>query len=161
MTSVLQQAGGVRNSVLDEVQIMGGYFLFIALILASVYVSRIPNTMLVKFKDPLFQIYGLLLVILITWLYGWIHGIMAALAFALIVSRSLRETNESMTNYIPMQADIMVIEDPDSVIVPENHRWFVEKVMGENPFIIREKEVKTSAVQDLSERSMGSSTVTR
>ncbi len=155
------QVGGVRNPVLDEVKLMSGYFLFIGLILASVYVSRIPNTMITKLKSPLFQMYGLIAVILITSFYGWIHGIMAALAFALLVSRAMRESNEGMTDYIPKRADIMVIEEPDSVVIPENHRWFVEKVMGETPFLIREKEVRTSAVQDLSERNMGSSTVTR
>lgn len=161
MSAISPQIGGVRNPVLEEVQIMSGYFVFIGLILASVYVSRIPQTMIKSLQNPLFQIYGLIFIILITYIFGWIHGIMAALAFALILSRSLRDNNEGMTDYIPLRADVMVIEEPDSIVVPENHRWFVEKVMGENPFLIREKEVRTSAVQDLSERSMGSSTVTR
>jgi hypothetical protein len=45
--------------------------------------------------------------------------------------------------------------------VPENHRWLGERIMGENPFMIRDKEVKTSAVQDFSEMNMGASTNTR
>jgi hypothetical protein len=85
---------------------------------------------------------------------------MAALAFALLVSNAIRKT-EGMTNYISMAPDVFVIEDADTTFIPSNHRWFVEKVLGETPFLIREKEVRTSAVQDFSEKSMGSSTVTR
>lgn len=157
----LAQMGGFQFSVANEIQVMSGYFVLIALVLLSVYVSRIPKDILRLFSQPLFQIGGLALVIGITTIYGWIHGIMAALAFALIVSRSLRRVGEGITDYIPMDTNVLVIEDPDSIIIPENHRWFGEKIMGENPYLIREKEVRTTAIQDLSERSMGSSTVTR
>lgn len=155
------QVGGVRNTVLDEIQLMTGYFVLIGLVLLSVYVSRVPKSTLQLFSKPLFQVLGLAAVVLITSIYGWIHGIMAGLAFALLVSRSLRRVGEGMTDYIPMEANVMIIEDSDSVIIPENHRWFLEKIMGEKPFLIREKEVQTSAVQDLSEKSMGASSVTR
>jgi hypothetical protein len=56
---------------------------------------------------------------------------------------------------------VLIIEDSDTEIVPRNHRWFLEKIMGENPILIHEKDVSTSAVQDMSEKSMGSSTVTK
>lgn len=155
------QIGGVRNTVLDEFQIMSGYFVLIGLVLLSVYISRVPKTILQRLRNPIFQVLGLIVVIIITGIYGWIHGIMAGLAFALLISRSLRNVGEGMTDYIPMEANVMIIEDSDNVIVPENHRWFLEKVMGETPFLIREKEVKTSAVQDFSDKSMSPSSVTR
>ncbi len=155
------QVGGVRNTVLDEIQLMSGYFVLIGLVLLSVYVSRVPKSTLHLFSKPLFQVLGLTAVVLITSVYGWVHGILAALAFALLVSRSLRRVGEGMTDYIPLDANLMIIEDSDSIIVPENHRWFLEKIMGETPVLIREKEVNTSAVQDFSEKSMGSSSVTR
>ena len=155
------QVGGVRNTVLDEIQLMTGYFVLIGLVLLSVYVSRVPKTTLQLFSKPLFQVLGLAAVVLITSLYGWIHGIMAGLAFALLVSRSLRRVGEGMTDYIPMEANIMIIEDSDNIIIPENHRWFLEKIMGETPLLIHEKEVKTSAVQDFSDKSMGFSSSTQ
>jgi hypothetical protein len=155
------QVGGVRNTVLDEIQLMSGYFVLIGLVLLSVYVSRVPKSTLHLFSKPLFQIVGLAAVVVITSVYGWIHGVMAGLAFALLVSRSLRRVGEGMTDYIALDPTVMVIEDSSSVVVPENHRWFGEKLMGENPFIIREKEVKTSAVQDFSDKSMTPSSVTR
>ncbi len=159
------QQGGVRTFAMDEIKTMIGYFILIGLVLASVYVSRIPSNTLAYFNSPLIQFLGLATVIGITVQYGWIHGILAALAFALIVSRAIRQQKEGFSNvtidYIPLGANTLIIEDPESIVVPENHKWFIEKVMGENPFVIREKNVKTNAVQDMSERSMGSSTVTK
>jgi hypothetical protein len=159
----IPQMGGMRQSALEEVQIMTGHFILLGLVLLSVYVSRIPTTTITYFRQPLYQFLGLVLILILTTQYGWIHGILAALAYALVVSRALRtkDAKEGLLDYIPFSANTLVIEDPDSTYVPENHRWFIERVMGETPFLIREKEVKTSAVQDLSERSMGSSTVTR
>lgn len=161
--SMPQQLGGMRPSVVDEASIMIGHFILVGLVLVSVYVSRIPPRILSLMQNPIYQIVGFLIIILLTVQYGWIHGIMASLAFALVLSRATRPTGakEGMVDYIPLQAEAVVIEDPDSIYVPENHRWFSERVLGERPFIIRDKEVKTSAVQDLTERSMGSSSVTK
>jgi len=150
--------GGLRHTAMDEIQGMIGHFLLIGLILISVYVSRIPRDTLHIFRRSPYQILGLVGVILITFQYGWIHGTMAALAYALIVSRAIRTINEGMTDFVPPTVSFW---PSNAEIVPENHRWLGERIMGENPFIIREKEVKTSAVQDFSETNMGASTNTR
>lgn len=157
-------AGAVRMPVLDEIQVMSGHFLLIFLILVSVYVSRIPRSTMMLFKHPVVQLLSLSTIFLITAKYGWIHGIIAALAVALVLTRAMRVqpavqgTTEGMVDYIPAT---FIVEDSETTVIPQNHRWFVEKVLGENPAIIHEKEVNTSAIQDLSERSMGSSSVTR
>ena len=163
MPPTMPQVGGVRNTVLDEVEVMTGHFLLLGLVLTSVYVSRIPATTLAYFRRPLVQVLGFASIILITARYGWIHGILGALAFALVVSRALRQRSEGMTNFLPLEmgSPVLIIEDSDTEIIPRNHRWFLEKIMGENPILIHEKDVSTSAVQDMSEKSMGSSTVTK
>ena len=154
----ISQIGGMRMTALDEIQVMAGHFLLLALVLTSVYVSRIPPNTLALFRNPVYQVLGLAAVILITNQYGWIHGILAALAFALVLSRAVRTINEgfgSSESIDNFHGEFILGSGTD--IIPENQRWFVEKVLGENPFLIREKEVKTQAVQDLSEQSMGSS----
>ncbi len=162
---MLPQMGGVRMPVIQEIQLMTGYIILVALVLVSVYVSRIPTQIITAYQHPIGQLIGFGLVIGITMHYGWIHGVLAALAYALIVSRAKREQQlvtqahkEGMIDYVPAA---LIMEESGTTFVPQNHRWFVEKVMGENPFLIREKEVRTTAVQDLSERSMGASNVTR
>lgn len=149
--------------VVEEFRTMFGHFLLLTLVLVSVYVSRLPRTTLVLFRRMPYQILGLFAVILITSQYSWIHGTLAALAFALVVSRALKVSSvyEGMTDIVPTGPSALLVENGDVAVVPEEHRWFVEKVMGENPFLIREKEVKTSAIQDFSEKSMGASSVTK
>lgn len=156
-------SGAIRMPVLDEIQVMSGHFLLIFLILVSVYVSRIPQSTLVYFKHPIVQLLTISSILLITAKYGWIHGILAAVAAALVLTRAVRINppqgmQEGMVDYIPAT---FIIEDSETTVIPQNHRWFSEKVLGERPMIIHEKEVQTSAVQDLSERSMGTSSVTR
>ena len=152
------QMGGLRYTAMDEIQTMIGHFLLIGLILTCVYVSRIPRDVLQRFRHSSYQMIGLLIVILITGRYGWIHGTLAALAYALIVSRAIRTINEGLIDFVPPTISFW---PSDVEIVPENHRWLGERIMGENPFMIRDKEVKTSAVQDFSEMNMGASTNTR
>jgi hypothetical protein len=147
------QQGGYRMPVLHECAIMIGHAILIGLVLLSVYVSRIPSGVLDKFSRLPYQFLGLLAVVSITGVYGWIHGILAALAFVLIVSRALRRTREGLIDY---DVPAVIIDDSEETdIVPGKHRWFSEKVLGENPFLVRERIVSTSAVQDMSERGSG------
>jgi predicted outer membrane lipoprotein len=158
-------AGGAMMGpiVLNEVKTMSGYFLLLALILLCVYASRVPKSTLALFKSPIYQSLGLFFIVLITLYFGWVHGIIAALAFSLLISNAMRQekSTEGLTDFIPLDGDALIIEDTENTIVPRKHRWFVEKVLGENPVLIHEKEVKTNAVQDMSERSMGSSSVSK
>lgn len=144
--------GPIRAKVLDDMHAMSGNVLLVVLVLLSAYVSRIPNSVLSKFRSMYYKIGGLFLIAVITTAYGFIHGILAALAFALIVSRSSRHA-EGFMEYIPA----MLFGDSDgTTIIDNSHRWLIEEVLGRNPKIIRDKEVKTSAVQDMSETNKSS-----
>lgn len=156
---MMPQMGGMRKSLVHELQETAGAFILLGLVLTSVYVSRIPKETLGYFRNPFGQALGLGAVLFITTTYGWVHGIVAALAYALVVSRALRRGGdiESFDDIVDYPA-VVLPEGQDTILVPKNHRWFLEKVMGETPFLIRDKEVTTSAVQDLSDRGMGSNT---
>jgi hypothetical protein len=148
-----QQSGGgpLRAKALDEVQLMSGHILLVVFILICVYVSRISDSILLKFKQPLYQIFSLFGIIVVTSIYGWIHGIIVTLAFVLIVSRSYRKV-DSFTDYVPS-----VFLTSDGIAVDRSHRWLNETILGENPLFIRDSNVKTSAIQNLSEASGKSS----
>lgn len=157
------QTGGMRMSIAQETEVMLGHFILIGLVLASVYVTRIPQSKLLLFKRVWVQGLSLIVILGLTLRQGWVHGILAVLAFALILSRAIRvsKDQEGLADYIPVVAlpqTEIIVDEPDTEQIPQGHRWFVERVLNEHPFLIREKEVKTSAIQDLSERSMGSST---
>ena len=150
------QQGGYRMSVVDECKVMVGHGILIGLVLVSVYVSRIPADTLARFSSVSYQFLGLLAVVSITGVYGWVHGILAALAFTLVVSHALRRKSEGLVDYESGPAVIIDENDgQETDIVPSKQRWFSEKVLGENPFLVRERTVATGAVQDLSERGSG------
>jgi len=155
------QSGGVQRPVVDEIIQMTGHFSLLFLVLVCVYVSRIPSNILYKFKKTWVQLLGVLGIMTITALYGYIHGILAALAFSLVVSHALRSGSEGFTG--SCDSPVLVLDNDSASFVPKSHRWFSEKVLGENPIAINEDRVTTSAVQDLSERTMGtnSSNVSR
>ena len=144
-----QTGAGVKKGMIEESQEIFGHFLLLGLLLTSVYVSRIPTKIVRRFQSNIWQGLGLLLVLVITVVYGSMHGIVAALAYALVVSRAMRGNMEGFSDL------------EDTYVISDTHRWFGEKLMNENPFIIRDKNVSTSAVQDMSEKSMGSSSSTR
>jgi hypothetical protein len=152
MSNPLVGGGPVRAKVLDDMHTMSGNVFLVFLVLLSAYVSRIPDSILIKFRSIYYTIGGLFFIVGITTAYGWVHGILAALAFALIVSRSSRQA-EGFMEYVPA----MLFGDSDgTTIIDNSHRWLSEKVLGNNPKLIRDKEVKTSAVQDMSETNKGS-----
>ena len=139
------QIGGSRIG--QEARSMSSYFIVIFLALVIVYIPRIPDIWLKRFRSPLWQFIAIVLLFGITELYGWVHGILGALAFALLLSHTnLSRHTESFDDYII-----------DTNLGKPSKRWFSEKVMDEHPFLIRENAISTVAVQDLSERNMGSS----
>jgi len=148
------QIGGTHTPVLNEIKAMSGHFLLLFLVLVCVYISRIPKSILEKFHKTWIQGACFLAIILITVQYGYIHGILAALAFSLVLSHAIQSV-EGLIDYSPA---IYINDSKTTTFIPKNQRWFGEKILGENPFIIREKEVSTNAVQDYSERAMGTNT---
>jgi len=153
MATPVQSAGGgpIRAKVLDEAHIMSGYVVLVFLVLVSVYISRIPESILQHFKSVYYKIGGLFMIILLTTMYGWVHGILATLAFALVVSRSYR--HEGFTTYMPA----LLFGDSDgTTIIDNSHRWLSEEILGENPKLIRDKEIKTGAIDDVTDFSRSS-----
>lgn len=140
-----------------------------------------------KYEQPLVVLLGLIMVIIIVFLekipieirkqadsflgrallvtftvimagaYGWPMGILAGLMSALVIGAGgIHPIQKQLKEGFSSEVNVRV--------VPGKHKWFVEKVLGENPCIIEDDTVNTSAVQDLSERDYGSvqnSSVTR
>ena len=161
MSAAAAMSGGAAPqggypSVLGEAKTMSSNLLLVGLILISAYESRVPETWLAYFRIRLVQGVGLVAIFLITANYGWVHGILAALAYALLLSRAIRTARPSsgFQDYTPA---VVFTNGVDTTLVPQDNRWFVEKVLGENPYLIRERDVRTSAIQDDSEKSMTAS----
>ena len=144
------QSGGSRIG--QETKSMVCYFILLFLVLLIVYIPRVPDVWLERMRNPLWQFFSIVILFGITGLYGWIHGVLGALAFALLLSRAHMTHTKNQKN--PEYFDDYIV---DTNLGKKANRWFSEKVMGENPYLIRENSITTNAVQDLSERNMGSS----
>jgi hypothetical protein len=151
--------GGVRVYVDDLVQkydlpieILLGCFMAIII----VFLDKVP--LAIRQQADTFMGRALLLVFtaLVVASFGWPLGFLAAILSALLIgSGGLQQRKVITEGFSP---------DMNVRIVPTRHKWYVERVLGENPLLIEDQTVDTSAVQDLSEKyggSVQSNTVTR
>ena len=101
----------------------------IAIVFVIVYSSLLPKNIRTFVDSPLGRILS------IGWIYvsiesfGWVYGLMTAIAFLMILQSSSFEGFE-------------VTEKPRI-----GKRWFVEKVLGEHPMMIATEKVVTSPIQ--------------
>jgi hypothetical protein len=152
--------GGFRTHIDDlyhkyeqPVMILIGLFMVIII----VFLEKIPLEIRKQADSFLGRALLLTFTVLIVILYGWPMGILAGLASALLIGAGgihpvKKEVSEGFSSEMNVR------------LVPGKHKWFVEKVLGENPLLIEDDVINTSAVQDLSERDGGSvqnSSVTR
>jgi hypothetical protein len=127
------------------------------MILAIVFLEKIPIELRKQADSFLGRALLLTFTVTVVTLYGWPLGILAGLMSALLIGAGgihpiQKQVKEGFSSEVNVH------------IVPGKHKWFVEKVLGENPLLIEDDTVSTSAVQDLSEKDTGSvqsNTVTR
>lgn len=152
--------GGFRAQVDDlyhkyeqPVMVLTGLFMVIVI----VFLEKVP----IEIRKQADSFWGrallLIFTVTVTVLYGWSMGILAGLMSALLIGAGgihpiTKQVNEGFSSEMNVR------------IVPSKHKWFVEKVLGEDPLLIEDDVVTTSAVQDYSDKYSGSvqsDTVTR
>ena len=152
--------GGFRAQVDDlyhkyeqPVVVLLGLFMVIGI----VFLEKIPIEVRKQADSFLGRALLLTFTVTVVALYGWPLGILAGLLSALLIGAGgihpiQKEIKEGFSSEVNVR------------LVPNKHKWFIERVMGENPLLIEDDTVSTSAVQDLSEKYSGSvqsNTVTR
>jgi hypothetical protein len=144
--------GGFRAQVDDlyhkyeqPVVILLGLFMVIVI----VFLEKIPIEIRKQADSLLGRALLLTFTVVIVMLYGWPLGILAGLMSALLIGAG---------GVHPIQKEIKegFSSEMNVRLVPGKHKWFVEKVLGENPLLIEDDTVSTSAVQDLTEKETGS-----
>jgi len=127
------------------------------MVISIVFLDKIPVEVRKQADTLLGRALLLLFTVIVTSLYGWPLGILAGLMTALVIGAG---------GIHPLQKQLQegFSSEMNVRLVPGKHKWFVEKVLGENPLLIEDETVNTSAVQDLTEKDSGSvqsNTVTR
>lgn len=109
----------------------------VVVILLIVYSSIVPSVIR-SFADTLLgRILGAFWIYLSIELFGWIHGLLTAIAFLLILYLSPHSLGSEGFYGGPVVEKERI-----------GKRWFVEKVLGEDPSAIHTEKVTTQAIQD-------------
>lgn len=144
--------GGFRVQVDDlfhkyeqPVMVLAG----LSMIIVIVFLEKIPVEVRKQADTLLGRACLLLFTVVVITLFGWPLGILAATMSALLIGAGgvhpvKRQVEEGFSSEMNVR------------LVPGKHKWFVERVLGENPLLIEDQTVDTSAVQDLTEKNTGS-----
>jgi hypothetical protein len=141
MSRVLQQQGGVINSVNQFIANMDSPAKLIygaALILLIVYSSTIPTEYRIFADSLLGRVFGIAIVYGVVQTLGWVYGLLTAIAFLLII------------NGAPLNNTLSEGFDGGGTVSEKKtigRKWFVERILGENPKKIATDRVTTTAVE--------------
>lgn len=142
------QIGGVQAQMTDLLSKYSppiSILLLLTVFMGVVFLPKLPE-MLMDHSDTVYgRAIHLALVYHITNTFGWSFGILVALFSALLIGAGSKRR-------LPVKEGF----NSDITIVEQNKKWFVEKVLGENPFLIEEENVLTLPVQDMDRRGTGS-----
>lgn len=121
----------------------------LCMIIVIVFLEKVPIEVRKQADTLLGRACLLLFTVVVITLFGWPLGILAATMSALLIGAGgvhpvKRQVEEGFSSEMNVR------------LVPGKHKWFVERVLGENPLLIEDQTVDTSAVQDLSEKNTGS-----
>ena len=126
--------------------------------LVIVFLGKVPKDIRRQADSLLGRALLLTFTVLTAVVFGWPLGVLVGLMSALLIGAggvhpvAIQSVTEGFS------------PDFNVKLVPNKKKWFVEQVLGENPLIIEDSVIDTSAVQDLSEKNSGSvqsNTVTR
>jgi len=114
----------------------------VVLILLIVYSPIVPMDYRLFMDSLLGRVFGVAIVYGVIQSFGWVYGLLTALVFL------------TMLRGVSKMSPLVVAEEgfDGGGTVSEKRRigkrWFVEKVLGENPVKIATDKVQTTAVQD-------------
>lgn len=109
------------------------------LILIIVYSSVIPSEYRVFADSLLGRVFGIAIIYGVTESLGWVYGLLTAMAFLLVLNGASRFNTPGLEGF-----------DGGGTVTEKKiigKRWFVEKVLGENPKKIATDKVTTTAIE--------------
>ena len=106
------------------------------MVVLIVYSTLIPSEYRSFADSMLGRVFGIAVVYGVIEGMGWIYGLLTALAFLLLINGA-PSTSEGFDGGGSVSEKKRI-----------GNRWFVERVLGENPYKIATDRVNTSAIQD-------------
>ena len=160
----------VSSNVAKDLKIGGTVAIYMITALVLVFPNVIPPYLVDLFENPFIQVTSILCIFGAMYVFGPFLALLLSIVFLFIWSinnsdmpdASGNSQSEGFQNFKPsfMPSDLR-----NTYVVTENkgadERWFIERVLKEQPYIIKEDAIETSAVQDDSGRDMSSSRSSR
>jgi len=142
------QIGGGQEQMSDLLSKYGPpvqTIIVLIIFLGIVFLPKLPRQLL-EISDAFYgRIAHVALLYHVTANFGWTVGIVLAVFSALLIGAG---SNRRLPVKEGFNSDIKLIQP--------KQKWFVEKVLGENPFLIEEENVLTFPVADNSRKGTGS-----
>jgi hypothetical protein len=145
--------GGVRAQVDDlfhkydqPIMVLVG----LCMTIVVVFLDKIPVDIRKQADTLLGRALLIVYTTVVTMLFGWPLGILSALMSALLIGAGgVHPIKKLIKEGFASEMNVKIVPDGKK-------RWFIERALGENPTIIEDERVDTSAVQDSSEKNTGS-----
>ena len=158
------QIGGAPKSSLTDIQNAGTAGIFLVFVLIIVFPHIVTDERILKFsRTPIGQLLYISVIFIVAYFISPIAGLFSALTFLFIWSMSVEKPSapEKREGFLSIRPTLMLNDSNNMGIIPDKHKWFIEQVLKEDPLVITEKSVKTSAVQDNSQVPMVNSHTSR
>jgi len=133
--------GGSREQTIDVLRKYAkplAVYIGFAIAIAIVYIKQIPDSIKEQANSLIGRLFLFIIAVLIADMYSWIYG----LIFVVFVSLLIAQAPRSNAIREAFQDKQMTKK------VPKDRRWFVEELFGENPDVIQDELVSTTAIQD-------------
>ena len=112
------------------------YVVLLFIVVGIAFVGTLPLDIRKGANSPIGGALGLTVLTGIYFTFGWLPAFMGAILFVLTINSGILYEIDGFEPGI----DTRVISNPK--------KWYIERILGENPFIIEEETVKTQAIQD-------------
>lgn len=144
------QIGGVQEQMSDLLSKYGPptqVVILFVIFLGVVFLPKLPKGLAEQSDTSYGRLIHLGLVYFVTQTYGWTIGIVLAVFSALLISAGSNQR---------LPVSVKEGFNSDIKLIDSSHKWFVEKILGENPLLIEEENVITLPVQSTTRRGTGS-----
>ena len=146
------QIGGVRRALVDTLSKAykpATLVINLFLVLIIVYGKLVPESIRRQADTFLGRLFAIILVITVTLEFGWVTGLLGALAFALFFGNPVNTSSLVEVSYPIIEKFGPGSGETAYHKVPKesDNKWLVEKILKENPVAIEEERVETIAVQ--------------
>lgn len=129
---------GSMNQIDRPERVVLGFVLVFIIVFSERFSDAVINDISIVLRSPFGMVLGFVGVVVLGEYAGWIYGLLGVIAF-ILMAKGHRLSHES---------DVTVEQFSDLVKKHrQGGRWFVEKVLNEDPEIIETDRVETVAIQ--------------